>query len=285
MLRYLRRLADARPRARSHDDPARLVHDEAQRDHRDDADHLAGVRRPPSVRPGRRVRRAAGADRRARRLAGRDHRLRRRQRAAQRRQPGRVRRAAGDPRLPPLPRRRAAHGLPDPVQRPRHERRQRGDGRASTWSSSPPTTDGNIDVDDLQAKIDDRPATASAAIMVTYPSTHGVFEEAHRRDLRRPCTTPAARSTSTAPTSTPSSVWPARARSAPTSATSTCTRRSASPTAAAVRVSGRSASAPTSPRSCPVIRWAAERRPRRPGRRPRRSDRPGSCRSRGRTSR
>ena len=34
-----------RPRARPHDDPAGLVHDEAQRDHRDDADHLARVRR------------------------------------------------------------------------------------------------------------------------------------------------------------------------------------------------------------------------------------------------
>ena len=38
--------------------------------------------------------------------------------------------------------------------------------------------------------------------MVTYPSTHGVYEEHHRRDLRSSCTTPAGRSTSTAPTST-----------------------------------------------------------------------------------
>ena len=60
--------------------------------------------------------------------AVRDHRLRRRQPAAQRRQPGRVRRAAGDPRLSPQPRRRGAHCLPDPVERPRHERGERGDG-------------------------------------------------------------------------------------------------------------------------------------------------------------
>ena len=33
-----------------------------------------------------------------------------------------------------------AHGLPDPVERPRHQRGQRGDGRASTSSSSPATT-------------------------------------------------------------------------------------------------------------------------------------------------
>ena len=38
------------PRARPHDDPARLVHDEAQRDDRDAPDHLAGVREPAPVR-------------------------------------------------------------------------------------------------------------------------------------------------------------------------------------------------------------------------------------------
>ena len=48
-----------RPRPRPHDDPARLVHDEAQRDDRDGADHVAGVRRPAPVRARRRVRRAA----------------------------------------------------------------------------------------------------------------------------------------------------------------------------------------------------------------------------------
>ena len=48
-------------------------------------------------------------------LAGRDHRVRRGLRAAQRRIPGRAGRPAGDPRLPPLPRRRRARRLPDPV--------------------------------------------------------------------------------------------------------------------------------------------------------------------------
>ena len=42
-----------RPRARPHDDPARLVHDEAQRDRGDGADHLARVRAHPSVRAAR----------------------------------------------------------------------------------------------------------------------------------------------------------------------------------------------------------------------------------------
>jgi glycine dehydrogenase len=36
---------------------------------------------------------------------------------------------------------------------------------------------GNVDLDDLRAKLDDN-ASSVAALMVTYPSTHGVFEEA-----------------------------------------------------------------------------------------------------------
>ena len=50
-----------RPRARPHDDPARLVHDEAQRDRRDGADHVARVRAHPPVRAGRPGRRATSS--------------------------------------------------------------------------------------------------------------------------------------------------------------------------------------------------------------------------------
>ncbi len=46
-----------RPRARPHDDPARLVHDEAQRDRRDGADHVARVGPHPPVRADRAGRR------------------------------------------------------------------------------------------------------------------------------------------------------------------------------------------------------------------------------------
>ena len=44
-----------RPRhcARPRDDPARLLHDEAQRHHRDDPGHLAGIQPDPSLRAGR----------------------------------------------------------------------------------------------------------------------------------------------------------------------------------------------------------------------------------------
>ena len=129
MLRYLRRLS-ARDYAldRGHD-PARLVHDEAQRDHRDGAGQPARVRRPAPVRAGRGRRRLPAADRRARGLARRGHRLRPGLDPAERRLAGRARRPAGDPRLPPRPRRRGPQRLPDPVLGPRHQRRLRGDGR------------------------------------------------------------------------------------------------------------------------------------------------------------
>ncbi len=57
---------------------------------------------------------------------------------------------------------------------------------------------GNVDVDDLEAKAA-RHAADLAASMITYPSTHGVFEE----EIRRICEIvhdTAARCTWTAPT-------------------------------------------------------------------------------------
>ena len=50
MLRYIRSLSRQGPGARPQHDPAGLVHDEAQRDQRDDPDHLARVRAHPPVR-------------------------------------------------------------------------------------------------------------------------------------------------------------------------------------------------------------------------------------------
>ena len=92
--------------------------------------------------------------------------------------------------------------------------------------------DGNVDLDDLKAKAHEH-ADALAALMVTYPSTHGVFEDADPRRLR-------ARARARRP-GVPRRREPQRARrrgrarasSAPTSRTSTCTRRSASRTAVA----------------------------------------------------
>ena len=62
---------------------------------------------------------------------------------------------------------------------------------------------GDVDVDDLRAKAD-KHSKDLAAIMITYPSTHGVFEE-HIRESARSCMAMAARSISTAPTSMPRS--------------------------------------------------------------------------------
>ena len=42
---------------------------------------------------------------------------------------------------------------------------------------------GNVDVADLKAKAEQYSATL-ACLMITYPSTHGVFEEGHARHLR-----------------------------------------------------------------------------------------------------
>ena len=171
--------------------------------------------------------------------------------------------------------------VPDPVERPRHQRGQRRDGRARTsWSSPPTPRQRRRRRPRRQARAGRRPAGGDHGHLPVDPRR---VRGGDRRSAT-PCTTPAARCTSTAPTSTRSSAWPARAASAPTSATSTCTRRSASPTAAAVPASDRSPCAATSRRSCPATRSAAPTS--RSGRSPRRrSARPGSCRSRGRTSR
>ena len=110
-----------------------------------------------------------------------------------------------------------------------HRRRRRRLRRRAATSTSPTCAPSST-----------RPATASPAIMVTYPSTHGVFEEAigeicaARPRRRRPGVRRRRQP------QRPRRAGPARARSAPTSATSTCTRRSASRTAAAAPASARS---------------------------------------------
>ena len=77
--------------------------------------------------------------------------------------------------------------------------------------------DGNVDFDDLKAKAHDH-ADRLAALMVTYPSTHGVFED-RIVDICAVVHEFGVRCTSTAPTSTPLSAWPSRASSGPTSRT------------------------------------------------------------------
>ena len=144
----------------------------------------------------------------------------------------------------------AARRLPDPVERPRHQRRLGGDGRHAG---------GRGQGDRGRLGRPRRPARASArqhrdelaAIMVTYPSTHGVYEDTHHRAVRDRAR---ARRPGVRRRRQPQracSGWPSRASSAATSRTSTCTRRSASRTAAAVPASGRWRSRRTSRRTCP----------------------------------
>ena len=58
----------------------------------------------------------------------------------------------------------------------RHQSGQRRRWPACASSSSRARPTGNIDVDDLRKKADEH-RDRLAALMVTYPSTHGVFEE------------------------------------------------------------------------------------------------------------
>ena len=261
MLRYLARARRPRPRARPHDDPARLVHDEAQRDHRDGADHLARVRPHPSVRAGRAGRRLPRADRRPRALAGRDHRLRRGVAAAERRLAGRVRGPARDPPLPRVARRDRARRVPDSRRRrtARTRRRRRwpacgsSSSRATTTATSTSTTskakvararrpargvDGHVPVDARRV----RGAASATSARVVHDHGGQVYLDGANLNALVGCRA-------------------ARASSAPTCRTSTCTRRSASRTAAAVRASARSACARTSRRSCRTIRCDADAGP------------------------
>ena len=111
------------------------------------------------------------------RLARRDHRVRRRVAPAQRRLPGRARRPAGDPGVPPQPATTSA-GTCASSRPPRTAPTPRRAVMAGMRVVVVACDDaGNVDLDDLRAKLDGAPGRV-AALMVTYPSTHGVFEEA-----------------------------------------------------------------------------------------------------------
>ena len=76
---------------------------------------------------------------------------------------------------------------------------------------------GNVDLEDLKRKAAEAGDRLSC-LMITYPSTHGVYEKTCARSAPR-STPRAARCTWTAPTSTPRSAWRDRRTSVPTSRT------------------------------------------------------------------
>ena len=103
------------------------------------------------------------------------HRLRQGLGPAQRREPGRAGRAPGHPRLPPV----AGRAERDVCLIPSSAH---GTNAASAVMAGMRVVvvaalgDGTVDLDDLRAKCEEH-GDRLAAIMVTYPSTHGVYEE------------------------------------------------------------------------------------------------------------
>lgn len=90
---------------------------------------------------------------------------------------------------------------------------------------------GNIDLEDLRAKVEQH-RERLAALMITYPSTHGVFEEGIR-EICQMIHEAGVRCTWMGPTSMPRWASAVLRSWEPMSATLTCTRPSASPTAGA----------------------------------------------------
>src|SRR5947209_2983875 len=120
----------ARPLPHGGDDPARLVHDEAQRHHRDGAALVARIQPAAPLRAARAGHGLPHPVPPARGHAVRDHGVPERVAPAQLRSPGGVHRVARDPGVPPLARRRLSHHVPHPHLGTRHQSRERGDGRA-----------------------------------------------------------------------------------------------------------------------------------------------------------
>ena len=184
--------------ARPHHDPARLLHHEAQRRRRDDAGELGGRRQPPSASRRRRIRPAIA-------------------RCSPTSKRGLPRSPASTPcRCSPTPAARA--NMPGLLAIRRYHL-SRGDANrtvclipSSAHGTNPASAamagmdvvvvhcldDGDIDVADLKAKADQH-ADRLAALMFTYPSTHGVFEEGAQATSAPSSTSMAARSISTAP--------------------------------------------------------------------------------------
>ena len=128
--------------------------------------------------------RLPAAHRRPRALAVRDHRLRRGEPAAQRRLPGRARRAARHPGAttgPTARRDRDVCLIPASAHGTNAASAVMAGMRVVVVAPRRPATSTSTTCTPRSPQHGDR----LAALMVTYPSTHGVFEDTDRRRLRR----------------------------------------------------------------------------------------------------
>jgi glycine dehydrogenase len=133
-------------------------------------------------------------------LAEDDHRLRRHLHAAELRRAGRIRRSRRHRRYHASRGEGTPQHLPDPEVGARHQPGHGADVRHEVVVVDC-DDNGNVDVADLKAKAEQHAANL-ACLMITYPSTHGVFEEAVKDICAIVHASTAARSTWTAPTST-----------------------------------------------------------------------------------
>ncbi len=200
-------------RARPRHDPARFVHDEAQRHHRDGTGHHTRLRRTST-----RSRRPASSTGTEQLFADLQHWL-----AeitgydAVSLQPnagsqGEFAGLLAIRELPPRPRRPAARRLPDPGERARHQRRQSAVMAGHARRRRQDQRRRGRDRPRRPAR-QDRAARRHAGRDHAHLPVHARrVRGAHQPRSARSSTTPADRSTSTAPTSTRWSAWPGPGR-------------------------------------------------------------------------
>ena len=171
---------EPRPLARPRHDPAGLVHDEAQRDGRDDPGHVPGFADLHPFAPEGPGRRAttpclelttgSPRSRASTRLA-----------PAQRGRAGRVRRPPHHPRLPRRQRRGAPHGLPHPHVRARHQPRERRHGRHGRGPGQ-----GRRERQHRLADLARRPRSTPTASRRSWSPTRARTASSRRRSARSP---------------------------------------------------------------------------------------------------
>ena len=163
-----------RPRPRH--DPPGLVHHEAQRDDGDGAGRAARFRRHPPVRAAGQHAGLPVAHRRPRAVAGASSRATPRSRSS----PTPGARASWPACSPSGP--TTGHGATSSATCASSRRARTGrTPRPPSWPACAwwwwrRSSDGTVDLEDLRAKCEEH-GDRLAAIMVTYPSTHGVYEE------------------------------------------------------------------------------------------------------------